>query len=332
MALTFVQNKNGLGTPVSQLVVTFDAAPTAGNLLIARAGVSATGRTFTIAESGWTQALHNSRAVIFYKIAGASEPSTVTLDIAGGTTTVRMIVDEQSGADQTTPLGPTAQDTGTGTSLSSGTTAATTVADALALAVWACGGSHDGGVSLTNSFSTDLTIGSIIAASKYLSATGTVESTASWTTSRTTQSAIAVFNAATTTQLLYPSATEQAGSWTSTEASIHAALALKNDTTYISLAQASMPSTTRVKLGTGQAPAAGTRTWRVRLQRSTGTSNVAFTVTLREGGGSTLGGGTLKGTASSTRTVDGWTTVEVVITGAISDYSNLYAEVQASIA
>lgn len=131
-------------------------------------------------------------------------------------------------------------------------------------------------------------------------------------------------------QTLVPDATEQAGSWTAVgAASIHAALASVDDTSYASLASGSMPSTTRVRLTDGLAPRAGDRFWRARLGR-VGTSSVDITVTLRQGGGSTLGGGTAKGSITQTVT-SGLATYNVLITDAITDYTDLYAEILASL-
>lgn len=114
-------------------------------------------------------------------------------------------------------------------------------------------------------------------------------------------------------------------------ATLHAALAEKLDTSYIQLLQSNMPSTARVKLDAGQAPQAGDRTWRCRISRD-GVGDVDFTVTLREGGGSTLGGGTLKGTITQTVSSASFATFEVLITDSISNYGDLYAEVTADLA
>lgn len=131
-------------------------------------------------------------------------------------------------------------------------------------------------------------------------------------------------------QLLYPDATETAGSWTATgAASIHAALAEKLDTSYATLTEANMPSTTRVRLEDGMAPEAGDRTWRARIGRD-GTASVDFTVELFQGGGSTPGAGTSKGAITETITAD-FATFELVITEAITDYTDLYADLTADL-
>ena len=61
---------------------TFTATPTAGNMLIAIAGTRING-TMT-APAGWSTAINETatpapQAAIFYKLAGASEPTTVTV-------------------------------------------------------------------------------------------------------------------------------------------------------------------------------------------------------------------------------------------------------------
>jgi hypothetical protein len=130
-------------------------------------------------------------------------------------------------------------------------------------------------------------------------------------------------------QTLVPSATSAAGSWTATgAATLHAALSDHSDAAYIELTQANMPSTCRLHLSAGTTPDTGTRTWQCRIGRGGGGS-VAFTVTLREGGGDTVGGGTLKGTV--TQTVSGaFADFSVAITDAITDYTDLYAEITAA--
>jgi hypothetical protein len=129
---------------------------------------------------------------------------------------------------------------------------------------------------------------------------------------------------------LRPASDEAVGAWTRDPAngSIASALAERNDAARAALASAGWPSTARFKLQSGQTPEPGDRWLRARVQRD-GPTDTAFTITLREGGGSTVGGGTLKGTLSTTRTVDGWATVEVEITETISNYADLYLEVTA---
>ena len=76
-----IQKTTGGGT-ASSFSATFAATPTAGNLLIAVAGTRING-TMT-APAGWSTAINQTatpapQAAIFYKLAGASEPTTVTV-------------------------------------------------------------------------------------------------------------------------------------------------------------------------------------------------------------------------------------------------------------
>lgn len=131
-------------------------------------------------------------------------------------------------------------------------------------------------------------------------------------------------------QLLEPTTDTNVGSWVRDPAtgSLASAIADRLDADTIDLISTSWPSTARFKLETGSTPVAGTRTLRARVQR-VGAANTAFTITLREGGGTTVGGGTLKGTLSTTRSADGWTTLEGTITDSITNYADLYVEVKA---
>lgn len=136
---------------------------------------------------------------------------------------------------------------------------------------------------------------------------------------------------AVTNQVLKPSADQQDGSWVRNPVvtDLYDAINDSSDTATIDLISSSWPSTARFKLATGSTPISGTRTLRARVQR-VGATNTAFTVTLREGGGTTLGGGTLKGTLTTTRSADGWVTIEQTITDAITNYADLYVEVTAA--
>src|SRR5262249_41212146 len=69
--------------------MSFSSTPTSGNLLIAVASTrTATG--LTMASAGWSEAINQGATgstpgqAIFYKVAGASEPVLVTVNLTGG--------------------------------------------------------------------------------------------------------------------------------------------------------------------------------------------------------------------------------------------------------
>ena len=132
-------------------------------------------------------------------------------------------------------------------------------------------------------------------------------------------------------QILSPATDINVGSWTRnpTGGTLASALAEKTETAVIELQSSSFPSTARFKLSTGQTPQAGDRSFRVRMNK-VGTANVAFTVQLFEGGGTTVGGGTLKATVATTRTVEGWFTMTATLNQAITNYGDLYVEINAA--
>ncbi|MCJ7491891.1 MAG: hypothetical protein MUP15_07060 [Dehalococcoidia bacterium] len=119
-------------TEAGQISATFGSAPISGNLLIAIVGSR---RNLTIdLPSGWQTAINESGGAtvapaqaIFYKIAAGSSDQTVEV-FTGTTTQLGLQIYEYSGVDT---LDQTASANGTGTSVSSGTTATTTLADEL---------------------------------------------------------------------------------------------------------------------------------------------------------------------------------------------------------
>lgn len=77
MAFARVQNASD-GTNATSLPITLSAAPTAGNLLIAWANSDA---TVTIGGTGWTagpSVIDGNGAYTWWKVAGASEPASMT--------------------------------------------------------------------------------------------------------------------------------------------------------------------------------------------------------------------------------------------------------------
>lgn len=167
--------------------VTFGTTPITGNLIV----VVANTPTGLPTPSGYTKAvglISNTDCSLFYKIAGASEFTTVNFTI-GAALSMNIAAFEYGSADPT-PLDQTASaDSGaSSTSLVNGTTAATTQASEIAIAAF---GISSGGapavISYSDSFaeiSQGVTSGSasvnvrLAVAAKTLSATGTQTTTA----------------------------------------------------------------------------------------------------------------------------------------------------------
>lgn len=111
----------------STIAATFPSAPGSGNLLIAIAGNLAASSPAT--PTGWSIAIDETGSapgqVIFYRIAAAAEPSTVTVSGYGTATRLGLHVYEYRGIAYSAPLDQTASSAGSGTALSTGTTATT---------------------------------------------------------------------------------------------------------------------------------------------------------------------------------------------------------------
>lgn len=205
MAIEFVQQAVGNVDPGTSLAATFSSTPTSSNLLVACVISRAT--TLTNPD-GWTTAVEvfnateNDWVRIAYKIAGASESTTVTF--VQSSDTAILSVTEWSGLntsthDQTASTGRTL----TVTSLSTGTTGTTTESAELAIAAVGVRAAIAAS-SFTNSFAlreeevvNTIAPTSIIVGSKVLSSVGTQETTASWITAGTAMAAIATFKSTT---------------------------------------------------------------------------------------------------------------------------------------
>jgi hypothetical protein len=178
---------------------TFGATPTQGNLLIVVGqGTNAIGNA-SLSGSGWSLANSvlqgtTSTLAMWYKIAGAGEPTTITLTWTSSTST-HIAISEWNNIDPA-PLDKTAGTATTGagvTSRSSGTTATTTVATELAYAAFGMGNTVSA-ESYSNSFTEDFNQASFLfGATKVVTSTGAVETTESWTTSRVAGGIVATF-------------------------------------------------------------------------------------------------------------------------------------------
>ena len=127
-SIVFMQSAQGASTGDANTVsATFTSQPGAGNLLVAVAGNLAASSPTT--PAGWSVAIDESAnapgQVIFYRIAGLTEPSTVTVNGYGTATRLGLHVYEYRGIAYGAPLDQTASSTGSGTALSTGTTGTT---------------------------------------------------------------------------------------------------------------------------------------------------------------------------------------------------------------
>lgn len=202
MAITQVQKKERtpLNTSSFSPSITFASTPVAGNLLLTAVGsATAAGITFT-APAGWTMlyvagandgvnvgngGTPNGRPVaIAYKISAGTESAVTWTTTAN--TTIDMILVEYSGVSaldvSVTNFKPNNGGGATVPELSfdCGTTGTTTVNDELAIAV--CVTANRSGETFSNGFTRENSDTSrCMLGSKVLSATGAVQTTASWT-------------------------------------------------------------------------------------------------------------------------------------------------------
>lgn len=172
------------------------------------------------------------------------------------------------------------------------------------------------------------------AASAVLTVTGTLAATVGSASTVT-----ATLTVGAPPQVLAPSADSVDGAWTTDTggADLTAAIdeSTPSDSDYIRSELAPSTSKCRLKLAAGNDPHSSTGhviKWRVGKD-TTGGPQVNVTVSLRQGGGNTLGGGSL--VASFTRNdVDALTTFEEALSGAeadaITDYADLFLEFEAS--
>jgi hypothetical protein len=143
-----IQTAVGGGT-VANITATYATAPTAGNLLVAVVATRASG-TIT-APSGWSTAVRQTGSPsqgIFYKIAGASELTTVSASTTASGNGTGIHIYEYSGV---TILDASASSSGTGTAVASGSLT-TTTANNLVLAAMVKNTTTGSFSAFTNSF------------------------------------------------------------------------------------------------------------------------------------------------------------------------------------
>jgi hypothetical protein len=159
--------------------------------------------------SGWSIAAQEGNLTIAYKVAGASESSSVTFSTTPIPASQTLTIFEFSGTDPTAPLDQVASNASGGifgvTNLSTGTTGVTTVADEVLVAAVATNGDPGGfNNAWTNSFVQEFdvissgfgTLSAQTTALRFVSSTGQYETTESWNTSRTAYGAIVTFKSA----------------------------------------------------------------------------------------------------------------------------------------
>ncbi len=127
-APTLVQTNSGAnGANGTSITVSFATPPTAGNILVAILG-NRSGTTIASIPSGWLNARQDPGPSpgmsIIYKVAGAGEPSDVTITVTVGTR-LGLQIYEYTGIPNAVYL-ETAENSGSGTSLTSGTVTTTT--------------------------------------------------------------------------------------------------------------------------------------------------------------------------------------------------------------
>jgi hypothetical protein len=138
-AVSLVQAQSAASNAnATSISTTLPATPTRGNLLVAVAGNASSSTPLT--PAGWSVAIDQTAnapgQAIFYKIAGAAESATVTISGYSSATRLGIQVYEYRGAATSAPLDRTASSSGTGTVMSSGTTATTSVANELVVAAF----------------------------------------------------------------------------------------------------------------------------------------------------------------------------------------------------
>jgi hypothetical protein len=180
----------------------FGEAPAAGNFIIAIACADA--NTTINQPSGWSTAINQSGSLsqaIFYKVAGSSESKTVTVTTSGNAVLGLQIYNYQN-IIPVSPVDGTNSNTGSGSSITSGTVTTTQANDLIIVGVVLRTSATFS--NWQNSFSewVDCTVGSswrvrtIAGADRFVDATGTYSTTATATYSSSWRAQIVAFKGA----------------------------------------------------------------------------------------------------------------------------------------
>ena len=208
MAATRVQSKTGTTSPGATLNITLDSNVTAGNLLTAQVSVYNTLNTAICTVTGggtWNTHVSNQNGANSVHIASAENATggatTVTITITGsiGDRYVTAVVEEWSGVPTTGVFDVSASNTGTGTSVTTGTTAAKAQNNELVLALVGCAGDNAAvmtGFSTSYLLNNSASFQSIGACYKSVNASGTESASVTLGGSEDWAAAIATFKEA----------------------------------------------------------------------------------------------------------------------------------------
>lgn len=195
MAIVRVQSKSGSAV-ASSAVVTFDSTPGSANLMVATVYSNVSDET-EIVITGWTKAVSETSqgltVKILYKVV-SGDAAAITCSTTTGTT-VHLHIFEYSGTATSSIVDKTA--TGNSgassvTSLSTGTTATTTVANQV-LVGSALTADPTTDNSWTNSFTNVERTTRLMTADRIVAALAAYETTVTWTTSAVASAALAGF-------------------------------------------------------------------------------------------------------------------------------------------
>ena len=186
----------------ASITVNFALTPTEGNLMIASHMTGAANST--ISTSGWTEAVpitngtESDESAIYWKIAGASEPTGVTC--AGGTDEHILFILEVEGPWEATPIDKAEAEArqASGTSYVMSPAGDTSQADEFAaVLLYTRDASNGGNVSWNNSFveraDTNTSYKTMAVATKVLTTVQTVSVTASYTASSVAMGGMVTF-------------------------------------------------------------------------------------------------------------------------------------------
>lgn len=204
MAISRLTGQDATGTSLTTSVsAIYASTPTLNNLLIAIVASNNDGNLDTIA--GWTLAIESSGSPasdisILYKVSNGAESTTVTANNTGASL-MELAIFEYSGLATSSVLDKTATGNGVGTTVSTGTTATTTIADEL-LIVGVGSSSLQTATSWSNSFTTRQVIGTVntlLCSDRIVSATGAYETTLTGGNVTTMGACIATFKTPSST-------------------------------------------------------------------------------------------------------------------------------------
>lgn len=215
MALSYVQSAKTQKASSSALSINYAATPASGNLLFAAVYVNEHAGAVTITgPSGWTQIptdspsdnASNVKTALYYKTAGASEPTHVTGSLSSAVSWGMVVWEFNSDTGGTWNLDQSAHSTGTSTAPASGTTATTSQANEICVAAIGVGNANPTLSAPTNGFTLQETGGAGSSSSgvvygglyKIVSATGT-QGTAVTSSSQPWAGIIATFYVGATT-------------------------------------------------------------------------------------------------------------------------------------